>query len=107
MLAAMIIRRRWRTAAAQLSLWIVAGAAVSYFGQQAYVGAHGLVASRSFEAEIETLSRELAALKETRASYEHRIDLLSTDRIDPDLLDEQARADLGWINPNDRVLQTH
>ena len=101
----MIVRTRWRMAAAQLTLWIVAAGAVSYFGQQAYVGAHGLVASRSTEAEVAQLSLRLNELKATRESLEHRIDLLSTDRLDPDLLDEQARADLGWLSPDDRVIQ--
>jgi cell division protein FtsB len=92
----MIVRTKWRMAAAQLTLWLVAGGAVAYFGQQAYVGAHGLVASRTME---------VAELKEARDGLEHRIDLLSTDRLDPDLLDEQAREDLGWVSPSDRVVQ--
>jgi cell division protein FtsB len=102
----MIVRQRWRMAAAQLTLWLVAAGAVSYFGQQAYVGAHGLVASRSMEIEIEQLSARLDGLKAVRAGLEHRIDLLSTDRLDPDLLDERAREDLGWISPDERVIQT-
>ena len=102
----MIVRTKWRMVAAQLALWIVAAGAVAYFGQQAYVGEHGLVASRSMEIEVEELTKKLAAIKAQRDAIEHRIDLLSTERIDPDLLDEQARSDLGWLNPTDRVLQS-
>lgn len=101
----MIVRTKWRMAAAQVTLWLVAAGAVSYFGQQAYVGDHGLVASRSMEAEIARLETRFAGVKAERAAIEHRIDLLSTDRIDPDLLDEQTRTDIGWISPKDRVLQ--
>lgn len=101
----MIVRTKWRMAAAQATLWIVAAGAVTYFGQQAYVGDHGLVASRSMEAEIAQLETRLADVKSQRAAIEHRIDLLSTDRIDPDLLDEQTRTHIGWISPRDRVLQ--
>lgn len=103
----MIIRNRWRTAAAQLTLWLVAAGSIAYFGQQAYSGAHGLVASREYEAEILSLSGQLADLKSTREGFEHRIDLLRAERIDPDLLDEQARSDLGWLHPNDRVITVH
>ena len=103
----MIVRTRWRMAAAQLTLWIVAAGAVSYFGQQAYAGAHGLIASRSTEIEVQQLTAELEAVKADRAAIEHRIDLLSTDRLDPDLLDERARADLGWLRPDDRVIRPH
>lgn len=102
----MIVRTKWRMVAAQVTLWIVAAGAVAYFGQQAYVGDHGLVASRSMEQQIRQLDARLAEVKADRAAIEHRIDLLSNERIDPDLLDEQARSDLGWISPNDRVLQS-
>lgn len=105
MLQPMIVRTKWRMAAAQATLWIVAAGSVAYFGQQAYVGAHGLVASREMQVEIDQLEDRLASVKAERAGIEHRIDLLSNERIDPDLLDQQARADLGWISPNDRVLQ--
>ena len=101
----MIVRTKWRIVVAQLMLWVVAAGAVAYFSQQAYVGDHGLVASRAMEADIAQLQGRLDAIKAERTAVEHRIDLLSTERIDPDLLDEQARADLGWISPNDRVLQ--
>lgn len=107
MLRPMIIRTKWRMAAAQLALWLVAAGAVVYFGQQAYVGAHGLVASRSTEVEVAELTQRLDKLKAERAAIEHRIDLLSTERLDPDLLDEQARDDLGWLSPNDRVINVH
>jgi cell division protein FtsB len=101
----MIVRTKWRIVAAQFVLWLVAAGAVFYFSQQAYVGDHGLVASRAMETEIGQLDAKLAGIKAERAAVEHRIDLLSTERIDPDLLDEQSRADLGYISPNDRVLQ--
>lgn len=101
----MIVRTKWRMVAAQVTLWVVAGGAVAYFSQQAYVGDHGLVASRSMEAEIAQLEARLANVKTERTAVEHRIDLLSAERLDPDLLDEQARTDIGWISPEDRVLQ--
>ncbi len=101
----MIVRTKWRIVVAQVLLWLVAAGAVTYFSQQAYVGDHGLVASRAMEAEIALLQARLDTVKAERAAVEHRIDLLSTERIDPDLLDEQARTDLGWISPNERVLQ--
>ena len=102
----MIVRTKWRMVAAQVTLWLVAAGAVAYFGQQAYVGDHGLVASRSMEQQIRQLDARLAEVKADRAAIEHRIDLLSNERIDPDLLDEQARSDLGWISPSERILQS-
>lgn len=105
MLRPMIVRTKWRMVAAQFALWVVAAGAVTYFGQQAYVGAHGLVASKAMQEEIAKLETRLAEVKAERASVEHRIDLMTAERLDPDLLDEQARSDLGWLSPADRVLQ--
>ena len=102
----MIVRTKWRMVAAQVTLWLVAAGAVAYFGQQAYVGDHGLVASRSMEQQIRQLDARHSEVKADRAAIEHRIDLLSNERIDPDLLDEQARSDLGWISPSERILQS-
>jgi cell division protein FtsB len=50
---------------------------------------------------------ELTNLKAERAQWERRVALLRSDRIDPDMLDERARALLGYADPRDLVLLTH
>jgi cell division protein FtsB len=47
---------------------------------------------------------ELAGLKAERAHWERKVSLLRADRIDPDMLDERARALIGYIDPHDLVL---
>ena len=39
-----------------------------------------------------------------RALWERRVALLRSDRIDPDMLDERARALLGLTDPRDLTL---
>ena len=39
-----------------------------------------------------------------RKVWEHRVSLLHADRLDPDLLDERARAMLNYAHPRDLVL---
>ncbi len=46
-------------------------------------------------------------LKAERSLWERRVALLRSDRIDPDMLDERARALLGLADPRDLTLLTH
>jgi len=46
-------------------------------------------------------------LKAEHASWERRVALLRSDRIDPDMLEERARALLGFADPRDLILLLH
>jgi cell division protein FtsB len=100
----MVTRRRLRTALTAIGLYIGAALLIGYFGVNAYTGAHGLKAKQDLAQQMDELSRELARLKLERASWEHRVSLLRADRLDPDLLDERARAMLDYAHANDLVL---
>src|SRR5690606_24138304 len=75
-----------------------------YFAFHGYHGNYGLLAQRHFEQEIADLTIERDTLRAARSQREHRVGLLRADRLDPDLLDELARRDLGVVKPNDLVL---
>ena len=47
---------------------------------------------------------DLRQLKAERALWERRVSLLRADRIDPDMLDERARALIGYVDPRDLTL---
>jgi cell division protein FtsB len=87
-----------------LALNLGAALIVGYFAFHAYHGNYGLIAQRAFTEEIAELSNEYAALQAERTVWEHRIGLMRADRLDPDLLEELARRDLGYARPNDLVL---
>jgi cell division protein FtsB len=100
----MVTRKRLRAAFTAVGLYIAAALLIGYFGVHAYTGAHGLKAKQDLSQQMDELSRELARLKRERASWEHRVSLLRADRLDPDMLDERARAMLDYAHPNDLVL---
>jgi cell division protein FtsB len=100
----MVTRKRLRTALTAIGLYIGAALLIGYFGVNAYTGAHGLKAKQDLSQQMDELSKELARLKLERASWEHRVSLLRADRLDPDLLDERARAMLDYAHANDLVL---
>jgi cell division protein FtsB len=101
----MVTRRRLRSFLTALSLYVGAALLIGYFGINAYTGNHGLRAKQNLDQQIAQLSSELATLKAERTVWERRVSLLRSDNIDPDMLDERARALLDYIDPNDLVLQ--
>jgi cell division protein FtsB len=103
MLRRMVSRSRLKSFLTGLALYTMATALVSYFGVNAYTGKYGLNARQELDQEIIALTDELARLKRERADSEHRVSLLRTDRLDPDMLDERARYQLDYANPHDLV----
>ena len=100
----MVSRTRLKAVLTGLALYAMAAAMIGYFGINAYTGAHGLKAKQDLSQQMDELSKELAKLKLERASWGHRVSLLRADRLDPDMLDERARAMLDYVHPNDVVL---
>jgi len=100
----MIVRKRLRSILAALGLYAGAALMIGYFGVNAYTGARGLKANQDLAQQMSALTAEVAALKLERQRWEHRVSLLRSDAIDPDLLDERARAVLDYVDPHDLVL---
>jgi cell division protein FtsB len=100
----MVSHRRRRTILTALGLYLFAAAFIGYFGMNAYSGNHGLRAQKDLEQQLATMQRELEGLRAERSGWERRVALLRPDRIDPDMLDERARALLGFADPRDLTL---
>ena len=84
----------------------VAMCLIVYFGYHAVQGDLGLLAYLKLSQQIETLEAEAAIVAAERAALEHRVSLMSPNGVDPDLLDERARYDLGFAHRDDLVIFT-
>lgn len=102
----MTTRQFRRSILPRLILPLVAAGYLAYFGFWAFHGHYGVWAKARLESEAQELKTELADLKEQRAALEHRVELLRSESIDPDLLDEQARQALNLLRPNEIVLDS-
>jgi cell division protein FtsB len=100
----MVTRRRLRTFLKVLALYVAAALFVGYFGVNAYTGNHGLRAKQALDQQYAELSEELARLKDERALWQHRVSLLKAESIDPDMLDERARAVLNYLEYRELTL---
>jgi cell division protein FtsB len=100
----MVTRKRLRSFLTALGLYVGAALLIGYFGVNAYTGNHGLRAKQSLDQQIAQLTAELSGLKAERAIWDRRVSLLKSDSLDPDLLDERARALLDYVDPRDLTL---
>ena len=79
---------------------------VAYLGVQALTGERGLLSGAARDARLEQREDQLAALTEQRADLEVRVRYLRTGSLSRDLLEERARAVLGFSDPRDYVVRT-
>ena len=94
----MVSRRKLRTILTTLGLYAGCALVISYFAVNAFSGNHGLRAQKDLDEQYATLSAELAGLKKERTGWEHRVKLLRSASIDPDMLEERARAGLNYLD---------
>ncbi|KAA5601661.1 FtsB family cell division protein [Blastochloris sulfoviridis] len=100
----MVVRPLVRRILSTLLLYSVTAAGIAYFAFHGWTGDHGLQAKRGFEIEMARLHDSLAAVRAERAAMEKKVALLRPQSLDPDMLDERARALLNWTHANDLVL---
>ena len=101
----MVTRKWFRTVLNALALYTIAALVIGYFGVNAYSGNRGLRAKQDLDQQIAQLSGELAGLRAESGTWERRVSLLRPDSIDPDMLDERARALLNYADPRELTLR--
>ena len=84
---------------------IAVAALITYLALAAFQGEHGLFNLFRIEAQEARLRAELAALQADRAAILNKTRRLSTDGLDLDLLDEQARKVLGLGRPDEIIIR--
>src|SRR5262245_29945791 len=101
----MVSRTRVRAIFGTLGLYCGAALIIAYFWAHAHSGDHGLKAKQDLVAQAADLMRERDALKAERAGWEHRVELLRPNAVDPDLLEERARDRLDYVHLRDLMLK--
>jgi cell division protein FtsB len=77
---------------------------VGYFVYHTVEGDRGLSAYVRLTAQLADARAQLDELGAERRAIEHRVSLLRSDRLDPDLLDERARLMLFKARPDEIVI---
>ena len=76
----------------------------TYFGWNALRGDHGLRSYALRQQQLVQYNAQLAAAQAEKHSWEIRVSGLRANHIDPDTLDERARAMLNLADPSDVVV---
>lgn len=100
----MVKRKRLRAILIPVFLYAISASVVGYFLFHAQNGARGLEAKREFKRQIYEKTIELEKLKAEHAEWDRRTELVRAERIDADILEEEARKTLGLVHENDVIV---
>ena len=100
----MVSRRRLHSFLTALGLYAGAALLIGYFAVNAYTGNLGLRAQQDLDQEFGDLSQQLQQLKVEHAFWQGRVELLKSESIDPDMLDERSRAILNYLDRRELML---
>jgi cell division protein FtsB len=100
----MTFGRRIKQAARSIAAPTVFLALVGYFGWNATQGDRGLQAYAMRQEQLKSVQADLKRAETDRDLLERRVAGLHTQRLNPDTLDERARAMLNLADPADLVV---
>jgi cell division protein FtsB len=87
------------------TIYILLIAVLAVFSHSALQGEHGLVALHEAEALERDLNDELAEIRDEHRARRNLVDRLDEGNLDLDLLDERARAILGYTRREELVIR--
>lgn len=100
----MATRQRKKSALKPLILPLVAIAMGGYFVWHGFYGDNGILARKELDKRADALANEFKLAEHGRKDIERRVKLLRSGAIDRDMLDERARASLGYAHSHDVVI---
>ncbi|MBV8061842.1 MAG: septum formation initiator family protein [Alphaproteobacteria bacterium] len=90
----------------QILVSIVGTAIVGSFLYHTIEGERGWVAMVRLKNKVVEAEQKLEGLKKEHKDLDHRVNLLRSNNLDPDLLDEEARKTLNYSKQNETVILT-
>jgi cell division protein FtsB len=100
----MRLLREIRTRARQAAPQVLAACMVAYFAYHALHGDRGFYAWIMLKQERAQALATAETVAAERARLEHRVGLLRSEHLDPDLLEERAQATLNYGAPGDHII---
>ena len=87
------------------AIYILLIAVLAVFGHSGLQGEHGLAALHEAQALERDLTAEFADISEDRRTLKNLVGRLDEHNLDLDLLDERARAMLGYVRREELVIR--
>lgn len=76
---------------------------VLYFSYHLLTGEYGFFSLVQLHSEVTQAQEQLDSLRAERFRIEHRADHMRDNSLDLDLLEEQVRKELGYVNPDEEL----
>ena len=96
--------REFQRRSRQVFLPVMGVCLIGYFAYHTVQGERGLFALHHLGQEVARAEATLSAVRERRQQMAHRVSLLRPDNLDPDMLEERARAVLHLIRDDEVVI---
>src|SRR6218665_4178796 len=90
----------------QIAALLVGLLLLVYFLYHTMYGEKGYLTMQRLQGEVAKAGQNLQQVQDQRQTLEHRVQGLRPDSLDPDLLEEEARRQLGFTKPDERVILT-
>jgi cell division protein FtsB len=100
----MIVLHEMRRRARFLVGPLLGAALTSYFVYHTIEGDRGLRAWRDINQQLRVAKDQYTTVAVERDALEHKVDGLNPNHVDPDLLDQQIRAQLDLVSPGEVIL---
>ncbi len=102
----MVVRTRLRYILTPIVFYVVLGGASGFLVYNASTGDRGLRAKEKYEADTAALKMELSMLRQERERWRRRVDGLGPEKVDRDLLEEEAHAQLDRVAKDELLIMT-
>ena len=79
---------------------------LAYFAYHTLYGTKGYCAQQDLQTKLDLTDQNLDAVQGDRKTMERRVQGLKPESLDTDLLDEEARRQLGVSKPDEKVILT-
>jgi len=100
----MVILQEMRRRSSAIAWPLIGIAMTAYFVYHAWMGDRGLRAGREIAQQLFLARQNLTATEAERDALAHKVAGLDPAHVDPDLLDQQVRATLDLVAPNEIVI---
>ncbi len=101
------LARELKVRAKQILGPVIGVSMVVYFAYHAVQGDRGLLALGKLRGEVDTLQAQVLDVREARFELDKKVQMLRAESLDPDLLDERARIQLGYGRVDELVVIFH
>jgi cell division protein FtsB len=99
-----MVHTRLRAYLIPVAFYALAALVSSYFLWHALNGQRGLKTRDEYTQRVADLQTTLDGLREERARWRQKIELVRGEEIDRDVLEEQARFELGRLHKNEVMI---